>query len=243
MLRRVTSLFHLCADGIVETKREEGETYIVSHRSAPYAQLVSSLVLTTLRYVWPCPRARHSNSRRLPINQLKAALNAASHIVNGSDDPDVPLTDIALRGYLARPRHLVFFIQARFTLAASSSPISSSQALVLAMQACENLSLGTWCRFAGCCWRCLAARALCGDLTWPCCWHPNSYTKTQAKLLHVCACGRAALCCAGGDNVCFCASCVGQHRVSGLSREHFASLFHVRGLAWAGNGAWLSLMG
>ena len=184
--------------------------------------------------------AIHADS---PFNQLKAALNAARLMVNGSDDPDVPLTDIALRGYLARPRHLVFFIQARFTLAASSSRISSSQASMLAMQACENQSLGTWCRFAGCCWQCLAALALCGDLTWPCCWHLNSYTKTQVKLLHVCACERAATCCAGGDNVCFCCQlCWATSSVRSLSRT-LCLAFPVRGRARAGIGAWLPLMG
>ena len=84
---------------------------VVLHSSAPCAHLALLLILTMLQCVWLV--AIHADS---PFNQLKAALNHDSHVVDEGRNAAVFLTSRGLRYLIANPSKLADFIQSEFVL-------------------------------------------------------------------------------------------------------------------------------
>ena len=84
---------------------------VVLHSSAPCAHLALLLILTMLQCVWLV--AIHADS---PFNQLKAALNHDSHVVDEGRNAAVFLTSRGLHYLIANPSKLADFIQSEFVL-------------------------------------------------------------------------------------------------------------------------------
>ena len=106
------------------------------HSSAPCAHLALLLILTMLQCVWVVPgTAIHADS---PFNQLKAALNHDSHVVDEGRNAAVFLTSRGLRYLIAHPSKLADFIQSEFVLT-NGTRISEGHAKSLVVDVCALL--------------------------------------------------------------------------------------------------------